>query len=135
MPRRGTDMVAIKRAQLNRHSQGVDVTVMSSKGKANQFAPTWELVTGHKSGIIDDDSYAMAYGSLLKLVSQDTWDWLAEDCSVDGTVTLLCYCKDDKYCHTHLIALYAASSRPTLFTCDTNPPQSVLNTQWFASLS
>lgn len=126
-------MVAVKRGQIRRDATGVDVTVMSSKGRAKSLAPTWELVMGHKNGAIDNDEYAYAYGALLGLVALDDWVWLEEQNS-DGDVILLCYCRDGKFCHTHLIGLFAQTVLPDKFECQTNPPESVLATNWYTEL-
>ena len=129
-------MVAIKRAQINRNTKGVDITVMSSKYQAKAFAPTWELVMGHKSGAFDENAYAMAYGALLNLIPTETWTWLAAQAgNDDDTVTLLCYCKNATFCHTHLVALYAEHVLPETFVCSTEPPSSVTQTQWYLELS
>ena len=128
-------MVALKRAQIRRDAIGVDVTVMSSKGRAKSLAPTWELVMGHKNGTISNDEYAYAYGALLNLVSSDDWNWLQEQEDANNEVYLLCYCRDGKFCHTHLIGLYAQALLPEVFQCQTSPPESVLETAWHLELA
>lgn len=128
-------MVALKRSQIRRDAIGVDVTVMSSKGRAKSFAPTWELVMGHKNSTISDNEYAYAYGALLNLVSSDDWNWLQEQSGTNDEVYLLCYCRDEKFCHTHLIGLYAQAILPEVFECQTSPPESVLKTDWYFELA
>lgn len=123
-------MVALKRAQIRRGLSGVDVTVMSSKGRARSFSPTWELVTGHKNKTISNDDYAYAYGALLNLVTADDWEWLQEQRDINQEVCLLCYCRDGSFCHTHLISMYAQALLPDVFECQTLPPKSVLDTAW-----
>jgi len=128
-------MVALKRAQINRNAKGIDVTVMTSKGRARALAPTWELVMGHKNGSVSNDAYAYAYGALLNLVTSDDWNWLKEQEDENKEVCLLCYCRDDKFCHTHLIGLYAQAILPDVFECKTSPPEPVLETAWCLELA
>lgn len=128
-------MVALKRAQIRRDATGIDVTVMSSTGRAKSLAPTWELVMGHKNKTITNNDYAYAYGALLNLVSSDDWHWLKKQEDANHEVVLLCYCKDGKFCHTHFIGLYAQALLPEVFECRTSPPESVLETSWYLELA
>ena len=114
---------------------GIDVTVMSSKGPAKNLAPTWELVMGHKNGTLSDDDYAYAYGALLRMVPDAAWKWLQSQANEEENITLLCYCKDGKFCHTHMIGLFAESVLPDEFTCNTHPPESILSTKWYQELA
>lgn len=118
-------MVGLTRSQVARGATGLDITVMSSKGHAKSFAPTWSMVRGHKSGSMSDAEYTRMYGRLLDAVPQQAWSWLADQAS-DGRVNLLCYCRDGNFCHTHLLAMYAAAVFPEEFSCLTNPPESVV---------
>ena len=128
-------MVALSRGQIKRNAEGIDITVMSSVGMAKNWAPTWELVMGHKTGSIDDNAYAFAYGALLRLVPDDAWMWLEEQTNELNEVTLLCYCRPDKFCHTHLVALYAQYLLPAVFQCATNPPETITQTNWYIELA
>jgi len=128
-------MVDLTRAQIRRGVIGVDVTVMSSKGHAKSLAPTWELVMGHKNGTLSDDDYAYAYGALLRMVPSVSWEWLQSQADEDNNVTLLCYCKDGKFCHTHMIGLFAQSIMPDTFSFKSQPPESILETQWYLELA
>jgi len=106
-------MVKIRRAQLYR-GKGVDVTVKSAKDMARFFAPTWGIVMNHKSGAINDEQYTKAYRKILDDVGRNAWVWLANQ-AVDGEVTVLCFCRDGSFCHTYLLAAYAAEKYPDLF--------------------
>jgi hypothetical protein len=128
-------MVELKRDQIRRGVLGIDVTVMSSSGMAKLFAPTWELVMGSKNSTINHNAYSYVYGALLKMIPIDTWHWLAGQKNTEDEVTLLCYCNSSKFCHTHLIALYAEHALPDIFTCKTEPPECVTQTEWYLELA
>ena len=107
-------MVIIKRAQMSRGVKGVDVTVKSAAGKARSFAPTWNMVMGHKNGTLTDEQYTAQYEKMLNAVSVEAWRWLASQ-AINGEVTVLCFCRDGAFCHTYLLAAYAAKKYPKAF--------------------
>ena len=104
-------MVRIKRAKIGTVA-GIDVTVSSAKGVARKFAPTRNMVTFFKRGTLSRASYAKEYNAILDKVPASTWAWLG---SFGKEVTILCYCKDGQFCHTYLLAAYAAEHFPNLF--------------------
>ena len=83
-------MVVIKRAQMRPGVNGVDVTVKSATGFARSFAPTWNMVMGHKRGTLIDAQYTTQYTKILDAVSVEAWRWLYTQ-AVNGEVTLLCF--------------------------------------------
>jgi hypothetical protein len=114
-------MVRLTRAQIRPGVRGVDVTVKSSKGFARSFAPTWSMVMGYKNGTLSEAQYTEQYMKILDAVSVEAWRWLYAQ-AVDGEVVLLCYCRDldaqgrRVFCHTRLIAAYAAEKYPKAFS-------------------
>lgn len=86
-----------------RGADGLDITVKSSRGLARAFAPTWEIVLGHKAGTISDEEYVQRYKAMLRrsyVRNRKAWEWLL----AQEEVTLLCYCRRGKFCHRLILA-------------------------------
>lgn len=96
---------------------GLDITVKSSTGWSRAFAPTWDMVMGHKAGQISDEEYIAAYTQILDQVSTPAWQTLYDEGLIWGcNLCLKCYCPDGKFCHTHLLIDYAVEKWPDVFT-------------------
>jgi len=108
-------MVKLTRAQVRPGVKGVDVTVKSAVGYARSFAPTWSMVMGYKNGTLTKARYTEQYMKILGAVSVEAWRWLYAQ-AVNGEVTLLCYCRDEWFCHTYLIRNYAVKKYPKAFS-------------------
>lgn len=104
----------IKRASLSSKTPGVDITVKSAQGFAKEFAPTWEMVMGHKDGTVSDAEYTAQYRTILDQASKEAWRWVKTQ-ATEGLLTLLCYCPDGKFCHTHLMIEYMVGRWPQHF--------------------
>ena len=111
--------VALRRGQIGRVKGGklLDITVKSASGWALSFAPTWEMVTGHKGGTIGDLEYRNRYEAILDAAGEEAFRKLWEF-GADGQVRLLCYCPDGRFCHTHLMIDYAVKRFPQWFSDD-----------------
>ncbi len=115
-------IVKLKRAQMSAPG-GLDITVKSARGFAKRFAPTWDMVMGHKSGQISDGVYTNAYNVILSLIPDprqdkalnNPWRQLWRLGQETGEVTLKCYCQDGKFCHTHICIDYATTKWPEAF--------------------
>ena len=105
--------VIIKRAQIGK-SKGIDVTVRSSQGWARYFAPTWEMVEKHKKGEMSNEKYIKLYSEILSKVPIKVWANLYNS-AVNGIITILCYCRDEWFCHTYLLIDYAVKHFPSFF--------------------
>jgi hypothetical protein len=120
-------MVKLSRAQIRPGVKGVDVTVKSAVGFAHSFAPRWSMVMGYKNGTLTEAQYTEQYMKILDAVSVEAWCWLYAQ-AVNGEVVLLCYCRDVDaqgrrvFCHTRLIAAYAAAKFPKAFVDCANAP-------------
>jgi uncharacterized protein YeaO (DUF488 family) len=107
--------IRLKRAPLRRNGpEGLDITVKSAKDTARVFAPPWVMVRNYKSGALSEVGYRQWYETLLDRVSDADWAWLSAQAK-NGEVTLLCYCPDGKFCHTHLLIDYACRKFPKRF--------------------
>ena len=105
-------MVKLTRAQIRPGVKGVDATVKSAVG----FAPTWKMVLGYKKGTLPEAQYTEQYMKILDAVSVEAWRWLYAQAAEGGEVTLLCYCRDEWFCHTRLIIQYATEKYPKAFS-------------------
>lgn len=66
------------------------------------LAPTWEIVSAYKSGMINDAEYVQAYLHLLNEDrALDPHDVLAR---LDDNTVLLCYERPEDFCHRHIVA-------------------------------
>jgi len=107
--------VILKRGQVGK-SNGIDVTVKSASGWAAAFAPTWEMVSGHKGGTMGDIEYKQLYTEILEAAGEKAFRKLWEaGTSNGGKLTLLCYCPSGRFCHTHLLVEYAVKRYPEWF--------------------
>jgi hypothetical protein len=113
MPRLAT-IVTLTRAQIGR-AAGIDTTVKSSQNEVRYFSPTWEMVMGHKAARITDEEYTSSYIKILDRVPKPIWRWLWQQGQETGTLTVLCYCRDEWFCHTHLLIDYAITRWPKAF--------------------
>jgi len=89
----------------------VDITV---KGNPEHvLAPTWKLVKNLQDGKITQWEYSLGYFSLIVLRACNTdpfhrdsltsmrWD---EDANLRKSITLVCFCPPDTFCHRILAA-------------------------------
>lgn len=105
-------MTKLMRAQIGQSGPGIDTTVKSAQGIWRAFAPKFSMVMGHKAGTVSDAQYMAHYEPILARVPALVWDALAER----ETQTLLCYCRDGWFCHTHIIIEYAVTRWPDRFS-------------------
>lgn len=85
-----------------RNIELVDTTIGSGN---TAFAPTWEIVMGHKRGLISDEQYTEAYLELMRqsyLMESAEWDKLLY---VQHPIAIGCYCSSfpGTFCHRHLL--------------------------------
>jgi len=104
------DMTTLTRGQIGR-TQGLNTTVKSATGPWRAFAPTWDMVMAWKTGALSQEVYTAQYQAILQEIPPPIWDELA---ALDQA-TLLCYCRDGWFCHTHLIIQYAIQHWPDRF--------------------
>jgi uncharacterized protein YeaO (DUF488 family) len=86
----------------------IDVTVKSAEGKARLVAPTWDMVRGHKSGKIDDETYTKLYMEILEQNEQRILDAFAFYSTLTQKLALACYCRPGAFCHRVLLANWLA---------------------------
>lgn len=77
----------------------LDTTVKSG---IDAFAPSWEMVLGHKDGSLSNAAYREQYISLMR----ESWhyrrlEW--EKVLRMETVALACYCRAGNFCHRHIL--------------------------------
>jgi len=77
---------------------GADRFDITRKNGNYNFAPSWNLIMGYKSKLIDEKKYRIEY---KKQMSQSFFnnkrEW--EELLNKGEVTLVCFCKKGEFCH------------------------------------
>lgn len=76
-----------------------DITVKGQDPMGLHFAPTWNMVSDHKNGIITDQQYIDQYIPILNDVPTHVWDWFFGA----PTRTLVCFCPETAFCHRNII--------------------------------
>ncbi len=82
-----------------------DIKVMDTTVKSGYsiFAPTWDMVLGHKAGTLSDEEYTAQYRNmLLASWKKDRQKWM-DFLNDDDTYALACYCPAGNFCHRHLL--------------------------------
>lgn len=113
-------MVTLKRGQIGRVSSTdmLDVTVKNAKGSVRMFAPSWDMVMGHKNNpkTWTDAHYTFFYLDKLSRIPVEVWEKMHEwGVAHGGSITLMCFCKDGTFCHTYLLIEHAVKHFPRLF--------------------
>lgn len=78
----------------------LDITVKSGR---KEFAPTWDMVMGHKSDALSDEDYIVMYKQLMNQSYKNNRKVWKELLNRDS-VTLVCYCAKGKFCHRVVLA-------------------------------
>ena len=111
-------MITLNRAHMSQRRAfhyDIDVTVKSGSGLGKAMAPTWAMVMGHKQGKITDAEYTAQYIPIMRRALMDG-KWLNELLGLNvKNVCFLCYCRDGKFCHSHLLIDHLLAEYPDLF--------------------
>lgn len=78
----------------------VDTTVKSG---LKIFAPTWEMVLGHKDGSWSDERYTKEYRRRMIqswIDHREEWEKILRS---EEPIALACYCKPGDFCHRLLL--------------------------------
>ncbi len=79
------------------------------------FSKGWGIVKGHQTGKVSDEEYTKVYKYILG--NKQNWPkvkaWL-KSLRADEDITLLCFCREGKFCHRQLIAEMIRKWRPDL---------------------
>ena len=81
----------------------VDTTVKGKTPQGKIFAPTWDMVLGHKDGSWSDEQYTAAYRKRMIaswLAHREEWEAFLRQ---EEPVAIACYCTPGKFCHRHLL--------------------------------
>lgn len=83
-------------------SDRFDITVKGQDGMGLHFAPTWNMVTDHKKGIITDQQYVDMYIPILQSIPVHVLDWFLSE----PVRTLVCFCPENNFCHRNILVNY-----------------------------
>ena len=82
----------------------LDITVKGNDPKGKYWAPTWDMVMGHKK-TGDDAAYIAKYHEhMLYMISQQPSIW--EELLEMDQVVLVCFCNSNAFCHRFLLTHY-----------------------------
>lgn len=90
----------------------IDTSVKLSAGIWRAFAPTWDMVMGYKHGTVSEAQYTAQYRDILDRVPETVWAQLA----TYPQATVFCFCRDEWFCHTHVLIDYAIARWPERFS-------------------
>lgn len=95
-----TIQLAKWRLARNFNIEMVDTTVRSGY---SIFAPTWDMVMGHRNGTLTDEEYTRWYYDKMR----ESWNTRRQDwikfMQQEHPVAIACYCPAGKFCHRHLL--------------------------------
>lgn len=78
----------------------VDTTI---KTKHPLFAPTWDMVLGHKDDTLSDEEYTRLYRQrMIQSWKDHREEWLAF-LKREEPIALACFCKPGAFCHRVLL--------------------------------
>lgn len=78
----------------------IDTTVMSG---SPLFSPTWNMVNAVKAGSLSEEAFTERYEALMEQSFSDHHDlWM--ELFEEESITLLCYCGAEGFCHRFLLA-------------------------------
>lgn len=78
----------------------LDTTVKSGDAL---FAPTWDMVMGHKNGTVSDEEYTKLYRQMMIRSwthNREKWELLLRS---NEQVAIACYCPAGVFCHRLLL--------------------------------
>lgn len=87
-----------------RQAQALRLTLVDTTVKtgALAFAPSWEMVWGHKNGTLSDAAYTELYYARMRVsyvAQRPAWEQLLQL----ERPAVACYCARGRFCHRHLL--------------------------------
>ncbi len=101
------DVFTVSLSQWREATQrGILVINTTVKNGHPLFAPTWDMVMGHREGRLTDHEYQTAYVELLsERLRTHTVAWQEfMTMYADSRIALGCFCPTGKFCHRHILA-------------------------------
>ncbi len=80
----------------------LDITVKGQDPIGRIFAPTWEMVTQVKNGLMSKKEYTEKYYSLMRKSHRDHKEIWEELLKKD--VVFVCFCRKSEFCHRYILA-------------------------------
>lgn len=78
----------------------VNITV---KNGVKMFAPTWDMVTDYKKGIITEERYTELYYSLMRYRFRENREYFESFIRDNKKVVIACFCDPDGFCHRFIL--------------------------------
>lgn len=104
----------------------LDITIKSGTMVGKLYAPTWDMVMGHKNKKYTDEQYTKMYYDLLTERWEKDWNGFRQATIntvslLSGTftmpafsITLVCYCPAGAFCHRVLLAKWFEDTWPSV---------------------
>lgn len=92
-------------AQWRSLPKDIELIDITAKSGIQAFAPDFHAVMKYKRGDLYEDQYTKLYRRKMSAsyrTNREEWQKLM----AKGKIALACYCKDDAFCHRHLLANY-----------------------------
>jgi len=90
----------------------LDVTVKGQHEFGKLFAPNWGMVMAVKNhGTKAHQYYIDEYNNILTKVPTGAWEAMLDT----DVITLVCFCRQQDFCHRNLIVEYIVSKFPNVF--------------------
>jgi uncharacterized protein YeaO (DUF488 family) len=86
----------------------LDITVKNQDNIGRIFAPTWDIVTYYKEGVISEEQYTNKYHKMM-LKSYDINHHMWEEILSRKRVVFCCFCPANAFCHRFILAGYFES--------------------------
>lgn len=82
-----------------------DIAVMDTTVKSgfSIFAPTWDMVMGHKAGRVSDEEYTQLYHDRMNASWKENRAKWIEVIETKEPLAIACYCKAGEFCHRLLL--------------------------------
>lgn len=81
-------------------AQIINITV---KNGVKMFAPTWDMVTDYKKGIITEERYTELYYSLMRQRFKENREYFESFIRDKEKVVITCFCDPDGFCHRFIL--------------------------------
>lgn len=108
--------IFLSRSPIWKKSIGLDVTAKSGKELGKNFAPTWDMIVRYRQGKLTDSEYTKLYLNILSNINEQVYEDLYKyGLDNDNKINFICYCHDDKFCHTYLLMDFLIEKFPERF--------------------
>lgn len=97
------EKIRVQRAQIKKGKKYPGQVDTTARGcPIRSLAPKWSMVKDYKNGKISAIDYTKLYDEILNKAPQEDYEKILTYAE-NSVLTLLCFCRDDWFCHTYLL--------------------------------